>query len=161
VKRLVFVDSASGLPTKDNGQPPSEAGAQVAEFTSHATFATFDELLERTVRYNPNRSEASLRRGATHNSKHLPDGTWTWRWDPAIRGGDIAGDPGRADLTRDRLEVPVLIVRGELSDAVRDESVAEFRELHADSRLVTIEGAGHGVQGDRPLELARVLLSDR
>jgi len=159
VYHLVLVDSASGLPLAEEPPPPSEAGAQVAEFTSHAQFATFAEMLERTVAYNPRRSEASLRRGATNNSKQLPDGSWTWRWDPAIKGGRIVDDPGRVDLTRDRLDVPVLIVRGELSDAARDESVAQFIELHPDTRLVTIDGAGHGVQGDRPLELARELLA--
>ena len=101
-----------------------------------------------------------MRRGATHNSKQLPDGTWTWRWDPAIKGAPIVDDPGRVDLTRDRLDAPVLIVRGELSDAVRDESFAEFMVLHPDSRLVTIDGAGHGVQGDRPVELAAVIRTE-
>jgi pimeloyl-ACP methyl ester carboxylesterase len=160
VHHLVFVDSASGLPLAGESPPPSEVGAQVAEFTSHAQFATFAELLDRTVHYNPRRTETSLRRGATHNSKQLPDGSWTWRWDPAIKGGNVVDDPGRVDLTRDRLDVPVLIVRGELSDAVRDESVVQFIELHPDARLVTIEGAGHGVQGDRPLELASALLAE-
>ncbi len=154
VRRLVMVDGAAGLPPTEEPPPVSEAGAQVAEFTSHAQFATFADLLARTVQYNPRRSETALRRGATHNSTQLPDETWTWRWDPAIKGGRIVDDPGRVDLTRDRLGVPVLIVRGELSDAARDESLAQFVELHPETRLVTIAGAGHGVQGDRPLELA-------
>ena len=161
VRRLVLVDGASGLPLRpDEIRSASEAGAQVAEFTSHTTFATFDELLERTVRYNPRRSESALRRGATNNSTQLPDGTWTWRWDPAIKGVPIVDDRGRVDLTHDRLDIPVLVVRGELSDAVRDESFAELRALHPDSRLVTIAGAGHGVQGDRPLELAAVIRTE-
>jgi pimeloyl-ACP methyl ester carboxylesterase len=154
VHRLVMVDGAAGLPPTEEPSPPSEAGAQVAEFTAHAQFATFADLLARTVQYNPRRSESALRRGAMHNSKQLPDGTWTWRWDPAIKGARIVDDPGRVDLTRDHLDVPVLIVRGELSDAARDESLARFVELHPETRLVTITGAGHGVQGDRPLELA-------
>ena len=157
VRRLVMVDGASGLPPRPDEVRASEVGAQVAEFTSHATFGSFDELLDRTIRYNPRRSESSLRRGATHNSTQLPDGTWTWRWDPAIKGAPIADDPGRVDLSRDPLDAPVLVVRGEFSDAVRDESFAEFQVLHPDSRLVTIAGAGHGVQGDRPLELAAVI----
>ena len=160
VRRLVLVDGASGVPLRPDEVRASEAGAQVAEFTSHATFASFDELLERTVRYNPRRSEPSLRRGATNNSVQLPDGSWAWRWDPAVKGAPIVDDPGRVDLTRDRLDIPVLVVRGELSDAVRDKSFAELQALHPDSRLVTIEGAGHGVQGDRPLELAAVIRAE-
>jgi pimeloyl-ACP methyl ester carboxylesterase len=160
VRRLVFVDSASGVPLDERDRHRSEAGEQVAEFTSRATFASFDELLARTVQYNPRRSEASLRRGAVHNSKQLADGTWTWRWDPAIKGGRIIDDPGRVDLTRDPLAAPVLVVRGELSDAVTDEAAATLASLHPDTRLVTLTGAGHGVQGDRPRELAYLLRAE-
>jgi pimeloyl-ACP methyl ester carboxylesterase len=160
VRRLVFVDSASGVPFDEEDRRRSEAGAQVAEFTSQARFASFDELLARTVRYNPRRSEASLRRGAAHNSIPLANGTWTWRWDPAIKGARILDDPDRVDLTHDKLAAPVLVVRGELSDAVTDDAVATLVSLHPDTRLVTLTGAGHGVQGDRPRELAYLLRAE-
>ena len=126
VRRLVLVDGASGVPPRPDEVRASEAGAQVAEFTSHATFASFDELLERTVRYNPRRSESSLASRRDPQLEAVARRTWTWRWDPAIKGAPIVDDPGRVDLTRDRLDMPVLVVRGELSDAVRDESFAEL-----------------------------------
>jgi hypothetical protein len=44
-------------------------------------FATFDEILERTVTYNPTRTESSLRRGILHNAREHEDGSWTWRYD--------------------------------------------------------------------------------
>ena len=88
------------------------------------------------------------------------DGTWTWRWDPAIKGGRIVDDPGRVDLTRDALPAPVLVVRGELSDAVTDDAVEKLTSLHSDTRVVTLEGAGHGVQGDRPRALAALLRAE-
>jgi pimeloyl-ACP methyl ester carboxylesterase len=160
VRRLVLVDSASGVTVDEGEARRSEAGRTVSEFTAQTTFATFDELLARTVRYNPRRTEASLRRGAINNSKQLDDGTWTWRWDPAIKGGRIVDDPGRVDLSRDQLAVPVLVARGELSDAVTDDVAARFAALHPDSRLVTVAGAGHGVQGDRPLELAALIRAE-
>ena len=160
VRRVVLVDGASGVPVDPAEVRSSEVGAQVAEFTSHATFASFDDLLARTVQYNPRRSETSLRRGATHNARELDDGTWTWRWDPAIKGAAIVDDPGRVDVSRDPFAMPMLVVRGEHSDAVRDESFATLRSLHPDARLVTIAGAGHGVQGDRPVELAAVIRAE-
>jgi pimeloyl-ACP methyl ester carboxylesterase len=159
-RRLVYVDSAAGVPIDDGDRRRSEAGNSVAEFTAQETFGSFEELLARTVRYNPRRTEASLRRGAAHNSKQLADGTWTWRWDPAIKGAPIVDDPDRVDLTSDTLPAPVLVVRGELSDAVTDEAVAKLTTLHPDTRVVTLEGAGHGVQGDRPRELAYLLRAE-
>ena len=59
----------------------------------------------------------------------------------------------------DGLAGPVLLVHGGRSDVVTDESVAAFRRQHPDTRLVTIDGAGHAVQGDRPVELSHALLS--
>jgi pimeloyl-ACP methyl ester carboxylesterase len=51
----------------------------------------------------------------------------------------------------------VLLVRGALSPVVDDADEAEFRRRRPTDRVVTVEGAGHSIQGDRPLELARIL----
>ena len=45
-----------------------------------ASFASFDELLARTMEFNPTRSESSLRRGILHNAVQRDDGTWVWRY---------------------------------------------------------------------------------
>src|SRR3712207_8030602 len=51
---------------------PGVTGAkakQVTDFVNGpASFASFDEILARTVAFNPTRSEASLRRGILHNA---------------------------------------------------------------------------------------------
>jgi pimeloyl-ACP methyl ester carboxylesterase len=156
VDRLALIDSGGGPSPAGAAPRQSKAGATVTEFvTGQQTFPTFDEMLARTVRYNVNRSERSLRRGVTHNAKQLEDGTWTWRWDPAhtrsTRDFSVLTEAYAA------LQVPVTLIRGELSDIVTDEGAAAFIEAHPGSRLVTIAGAGHGVQGDRPLELASAL----
>ncbi len=44
-------------------------------------FASFEEILERTIQFNPTRSVSSLRRGVLHNARPRPDGTWVWRYD--------------------------------------------------------------------------------
>ena len=36
-------------------------------------------MLAHTVRYNPTRSRASLRRGLLHNARQREDGSWVWR----------------------------------------------------------------------------------
>jgi len=53
----------------------------------------------------------------------------------------------------DRVTVPVQVgggVRGE-------DDVAELRRRRPEARIETIEDAGHRVQGDKPVELARLL----
>src|SRR5438034_1232139 len=57
-----------------------EKGRVIADFVNGPpSFANFDEILERTVRYNPGRSVSSLRRGILHNAVQQPDGSWVWR----------------------------------------------------------------------------------
>ena len=53
--------------------------------------------------------------------------------------------------------MPFLLVRGGLSGVVGDEDVEELRRRQPSARVVVVEGAGHSIQGDRPVQLARVL----
>ena len=53
--------------------------------------------------------------------------------------------------------MPVLLARGKLSPVVDDADEAEFRRRRPTDRVVTVDGAGHSIQGDQPVELARIL----
>ncbi|HMC51797.1 MAG TPA: alpha/beta hydrolase, partial [Acidimicrobiales bacterium] len=152
VGRLALVDVTPGV-DREKAEP-------VISFVSGPeSFASFEEILERTIRFNPGRSEASLRRGVLHNAEERADGRWTWRWDPVRdRSGDVLS--GAAGLWEDlgRLEAPLLLVRGSESSVVSDDDVAELLRRRPDAIVEVIEGAGHSVQGDRPIELAHALV---
>jgi len=151
VRRLVVVDVTPGV--------NMEKSAPIAEFVQGPeTFPSFDELLERTVRYNPTRSESSLRRGILHNARPLEDGTWAWRYDKLRPpGGELHFAPLWDDVAR--LNQPAMLMVGSLSGVVVSDDVEEFRRRKPDVRVEIVENAGHSIQGDQPLELAR-LLSD-
>jgi len=53
--------------------------------------------------------------------------------------------------------VPLTLVRGSTSPVVDDDDVVEARRRQPDIDVRVIEGAGHSVQGDRPVELATLL----
>jgi pimeloyl-ACP methyl ester carboxylesterase len=53
--------------------------------------------------------------------------------------------------------VPLTLVRGSTSPVVDDDDVAEARRRQPEIDIQVIDGAGHSVQGDRPVELAAVL----
>lgn len=53
--------------------------------------------------------------------------------------------------------VPIMLVRGSLSPVVDDDDVAESRRQQPDIDVRIVDGAGHSVQGDRPLELAALI----
>ena len=57
-----------------------------------------------------------------------------------------------------RLAMPVLLVRGMApGSVVDDDDEAELLRRQPDAQVARVDGAGHSVQGDRPVELARLL----
>lgn len=172
VRKLVLVDVTPGV--------DRERAAPIAQFVSGPeSFASFEEILERTIAFNPTRSVQSLRRGVLHNATQREDGRWVWRYQRP-RAMELAlrpegapprpDDPPVPDFTTlwDDLEgirVPLMLVRGTTAGSVvTDEHVAELRRRQPAARIEAVEGAGHSIQGDRPLELAALLaefLDDR
>jgi pimeloyl-ACP methyl ester carboxylesterase len=53
--------------------------------------------------------------------------------------------------------VPIMLVRGGDSFHVQDDDVTEFRKRVPTVRVELVDGAGHSVQSDRPVELARLI----
>ncbi len=155
VRKLALIDITPGV--------TREKSSDIAAFLAGPeTFASFDEILERTIQFNPTRSESSLRRGVLHNAVQREDGTWTWRHQlgrPAGSSGMHVGSVDFGPLWDDLQAIgcPVLLVRGALSPVVDDADEAEFRRRRPSDRVITVEGAGHSIQGDQPLELAALL----
>ena len=55
----------------------------------------------------------------------------------------------RLEAAARNLRVPVLLVRGQLSELVSESAAREFLELVPHARFVDVSGAGHMVAGDR------------
>jgi pimeloyl-ACP methyl ester carboxylesterase len=161
VRTIVLVDVLPGIKT--------QRAQHITDFVNGpASFASLDELLERTARFNPDRSRSSLQRGILHNAEQQPDGTWVWRWArhrrhapaaPAVPASPAA-DARYAPLWEalSSITVPLLLARGMRSDSVLDDD--DERELlrHLPSaQVVHVEEAGHSLQGDTPLELAAII----
>jgi len=152
VRKLALVDVTPGV--------NREKASAITNFVNGPeSFASFDEILERTVLFNPTRSESSLRRGILHNAAARPDGTWSWRYDRFLPEEAPTEIPDFGDLwlAVDAVSVPFMLVRGADSPVVDDEDVAELRRRAPGVRVEVVEQAGHSVQGDQPLELARLL----
>jgi len=150
VARLVMVDITPGV-TRDKAKEVHDfiAGPQ--------SFASFTEIFERTVAFNPTRSASSLRRGILHNAHRMPDGSWEWNYDRSPVTGDSfpSSEAMWADVAATTM--PCLLVRGADSPVVDDDDVAELLRRRPDARVEMVKSAGHSVQGDQPLVLARHL----
>jgi len=151
VRSLVLVDITPGV--------NAEKSAPITSFIDGpASFASFDELLARTIEHNPTRTEASLRRGILHNALQRDDGTWVWRY-ARFRDTESSRRPEFSDwwAAISELRVPLMLVRGLAWSVVGDEDVAELLRRQPECTVVGVEGAGHSIQGDRPIELANIL----
>ena len=51
----------------------------------------------------------------------------------------------------------MMLVRGGLSKFVRDEDATELLRRRPNARVEVVDGAGHAVQSDRPLDLVRLI----
>lgn len=135
------------------------AAAIVAFVNGPESFADFDELLARTIEFNPTRSESSLRRGILHNALQREDGSWVWRYRRFTDGASERSLPVE-DLwdALGRIAVPLMLVRGmRPGSVVDDDAEAELRRRQPTARVEHVAEAGHSVQGDDPLGLARLL----
>ncbi|MEO6469100.1 MAG: alpha/beta hydrolase [Acidimicrobiia bacterium] len=151
VRRLVLVDVTPGVNRE-------KASAITAFISGPETFASFDEILDRTVLFNPTRSVSSLRRGILHNAAERDDGTWSWRYDRfSLPEGAAIPDFGNLWDAVDAVSVPFMLVRGADSPVVDDEDVAELRRRSPGVRVEIVEQAGHSIQGDQPLVLAELI----
>ena len=157
VRALVLVDITPGV-------TGGKADHILAFVNGPESFASFDEILERTIQFNPTRSVASLRRGILHNAEQRDDGSWVWRYarhrtnlpQPAERGAEF----GTLWDTISTLKVPLMLVRGMRPQSVVDDAdEAELLRRYPTARVEHVEEAGHSVQGDTPLELAALIQS--
>ncbi|HLN18515.1 MAG TPA: alpha/beta hydrolase [Acidimicrobiales bacterium] len=155
---LVVIDVTPGVV---HGRRHNE---EMYRLTQVESFDSFEAMVDEVAKANPARSKDALRRGLLFNTKERDDGRWVWRWQWGSSGGD--GDGSNVgpyvslwdDLSR--LRCPVTLVRGERSLVVTEVDEAEFLRRRPETEVVVIAGAGHSVQGSRPVELA-ALLADR
>ncbi len=160
VRQLVLVDITPGV----NQQ---KAKAVIDFVDGPQTFASFDDLLARTIEHNPTRTRSSLRRGILHNAHQTDDGQWQWNYDRRshARSGDSPAAPDATVALAysplwdhfGNVNVPVTLMRGSLSPVVDDDDEAEARRRQPQIRIELIDGAGHSIQGDRPVELAMLI----
>ena len=153
VKRLLVVDVTPGV--------TAEKAKHIHEFISGPPdFPSFSEIFDRTVEYNPTRSESSLRRGIIHNARRQPGGRWTWVYDRRGRAEDAPAFDRQAlwdDIAL--LPMPYLLARGGGEGSlVDDDDVDELERRRPDAQIVTVSGAGHSIQGDKPRELAALIV---
>lgn len=122
-------------------------------------FTTFAQLqAELTAHYAGFgiESEAAWRRLALDSARRLPDGSWTYHYDPRIAEQFIHDTPRDTWADWRAIKCPLMVIRGAESPLLDAESVLSMAE--AQPGLVTLEvpGCGHAPMLDRISQVAPI-----
>ncbi|ARZ72364.1 alpha/beta hydrolase [Streptomyces sp. HU2014] len=149
VRALVLVDVAH--------RPDPRGVRRIVEFMRGRPdgFASVGEAAAAVSAYLPHRTrpddpEATRMR---NNLRRRGD-RWVWHWDPRILDSfeHRTDPPGMAERllhAARHADAPILLVRGGMSDVVREDVAEQFCDRVPRARRVDVAGAGHMVAGDR------------
>ena len=130
----------------------SEGTVRIRDFmTRHVHgFETLEQAADAIAAYLPHRRRPRNLEGLTKNLRHQ-QGRWHWHWDPAFvtsAGDDPFVDIEELEQAVQQLRIPILLVRGKLSDVVSPEGVEDFLGKVPHARFVELSDAGHTAAGD-------------
>ncbi len=115
-------------------------------------FDSLDEVADLVSAYQPHRTRPKDVSGLAKNLRQGDDGRYRWHWDPAFLEEMFQPQPeiaARLENASKNLRMPVLLVRGRLSDLLSEENARHFLELCPHAKYVDVAGAAHMVAGDQ------------
>jgi pimeloyl-ACP methyl ester carboxylesterase len=144
VTKLVLVDVVPRF--------EKDGSARIRDFMASGIdgFDTLDQAADAVAAYLPHRTRPRSPEGLKKNLR-LRDGRWYWHWDPAFLTKPHDDPFARMDKLEQaaiNLEIPILLIRGKLSDVVSDEGVKDFLAKVPNAEFTELADAGHTAAGD-------------
>ena len=113
-------------------------------------FDSLEAAADAVAAYLPHRTRPRSPEGLRKNLR-LVDGRWYWHWDPAFMtapGDDPFARTEQLEQAVMNLQIPILLIRGKLSDVVSSEGVQDFLKKVPHAQFVELSEAGHTAAGD-------------
>ncbi len=144
VTKLVLVDVVPRF--------EKHGSARIRDFMfSHVHgFENLEQAADAIAAYLPHRKRPTNLDGLKKNLR-LRDGRWFWHWDPAFLtapNDDPIGRVERLEKAAIHLTIPILLIRGKLSDVVSEEGVQDFLAKVPRAEFIELADAGHTAAGD-------------
>jgi len=144
-RALVLVDIATRM---------EQSGAErIMDFMKDGLegFDRLEDVADAVAAYNPHRPRPKDISGLEKNLRRGDDGRWHWHWDPAFVTS-VGENPfvkvEELERAAAELTIPILLIRGKLSDVVSPEGVERFLAVVPQARFVELSAAGHTAAGD-------------
>jgi pimeloyl-ACP methyl ester carboxylesterase len=115
-------------------------------------FANLDEAADVIANYTgrPRRKDIS---GLRKNLRLDDDGRYRWHWDPNFvrerSSPDQLADSDRLSVAVSNMSLPMMLIRGQLSNLVTPQLAEDFLQLAPHAHCVDVADAHHMVAGDR------------
>ncbi len=157
LERLVIVDI--GPETATAGSARIRDGVQANDI-----FESPEAAVQQGLKNSPNADEAQVRHRISNNVMQLDDGSWTYRYDKALRDPNNPRPrptPEEGWALVGKIAVSTQLIRGEVSDVLVAEVASKMVETIDDCQFVEVAGSGHSVPMERPqafLEAVRTFL---
>lgn len=153
IEKMIIVDS--GLPAPERPPVPGRDNS-VTRSLAQEFYENEDAAVAHFGRMNPRAPEDRLRVAVRQAFRALPDGRYTYKFDPKLRSRlssaeDVEAFRASAKELRDRMSgvaCPVLILRGEHSDILSPEVAEETEAAFPSATVVTVPGTGHNIPTD-------------
>jgi pimeloyl-ACP methyl ester carboxylesterase len=144
VTKLILVDV---VPRFEKG-----GSARIREFmfSNIDGFETLEEAADAVAAYLPHRPRPRSPEGLRKNLRQR-DGRWYWHWDPNLMtkpGDDPQLRVQKMERAAIALKIPILLIRGKLSDVVSPAGVKHFLDTVPGAEFVELSEAGHTAAGD-------------
>lgn len=113
-------------------------------------FDNLEQAADAIAEYLPHRRRPRNLEGLKKNLRHR-DGRWHWHWDPAFVtsvSDDPFADMDELERAAMGLAIPILLIRGKLSDVVSPAGVEDFLTKVPHAQFVELSDAGHTAAGD-------------
>lgn len=122
-------------------------------------FTTFAQLqAELTEHYSGFgiESEEAWRQLALGSARRLPDGSWTYHYDPRIAEQFVHDTPRDTWADWRAIQCPLMVIRGADSPLLDAESLLKMAEVQPDLVTLEVQGCGHAPMLDRDSQVAPV-----
>ena len=129
-----------------------DGSARIRDFMfSHVHgFESLEEAADAVAAYLPYRTKPRSPEGLKKNLRRR-DGRWYWHWDPKFLTAPMDDPFVRVEKLEQAaidLNIPILLIRGKLSDVVSPEGVKDFLAKVPRAEFVELSDAGHTAAGD-------------
>jgi pimeloyl-ACP methyl ester carboxylesterase len=155
VERLILVDTGPGEKPSDAGPPPNASASPRRPGPPPIPPGPFTSADDAAAQVPKLFGPAFIKAMIEHNLKRCADGSWCWKFDH--KGTAPAAERAMRDLRKWPLwrsvKCPTLVLRGERSPAMSQQSAEQMVAENERATLVVIPNAGHFIPLEAPSAL--------